>query len=402
MSVPERLPAGSSSPAGHHQASPFQKIGLLAGCIVLSVLLHIVILYASRMFGTYDFAVPVNLPPAVMVELADRAVPGPEPEQREQQEKQTDEASSPVRTAGRGPSVARPEEQSSDEAPQHYGPQMPEPANGKADREIAAPRNTPLPGAVTADPSPQTDLLFTQLSPGNFLASHYEKLTYQISMFGLPVGSAELESKNDSGEVRITLRIQSNAAFTPLFPVNTTVETRHISGRFIMTSIRQREGAFRSEQMFTVNLGKKRVTYTDLITGTILRTTVPTSDILDTLSGIYYLRNRLLKVGATETLHVYDSGTYAALPVEILRKEFIYLPNLQKVETLVLHPLHKTAGIFKRTGDIMVWVTSDDSRVPVKIVSTIALGTVTVELLSSETRPYDEAVGTVPEKGLHN
>jgi hypothetical protein len=377
---------------------PFQKMLLLAGCIVLSVLLHIVILYAARMFGTYDFAVPVNLPPAVMVELADHAVP--EPEQREQQ-KQTEEASSPVAKVGREPSVARPEEQSSDEAP-HHGPQMPEPDTGKTGREVAVPRNTPLPGAVTADQSPQTDLLFTQLSPGNFLASHYEKLTYQISMFGLPVGSAELESKNDSGEVRITLRIQSNAAFTPLFPVNTTVETRHISGRFIMTSIRQREGAFRSEQMFTVNLGKKRVTYTDLITGTILRTTVPTSDILDTLSGIYYLRNRLLKVGATETLHVYDSGTYAALPVEILRKEFIYLPNLQKVETLVLHPLHKTAGIFKRTGDIMVWVTSDDSRVPVKIVSTIALGTVTVELLSSETRPYDEAVGTVPEKGLHN
>ena len=114
--------------------------------------------------------------------------------------------------------------------------------------------------------------------------------------------------------------------------------------------------------------------------------------MLDTLSGIYFLRNRQLQVGKTETLHIFDSESYADVPVEILRRETVRLPNFTTVDTLVVQPLQKSAGIFRRTGDILIWMTDDVNKVPVKIVTSVALGTVTVELVSAESKSPGEEV----------
>jgi len=376
--------------------SPFQKIRLLAGCVVFSILMHFLLLYASRMFGTYDFGAPVNLPRGVAVELADQMVPAPA--QQRQQEPAAEASPPEDKAVDKHPATIQ--ENTPSGAQMDPGTKLAEPAAGNADSDDdTASRDTKITGAGPIDASHQAEMgppSLPRLRTGNFLAAQHEKLTYQITMFGIPVGSAELESKNENGEVWITLRVRSNAAFSNIFLVDNVVETRHISGRFIMTNIRQREGSFRSEQMFTINLEKKRVSFVDLIKGTNLQMTYPTGDILDTLSGIYYLRNRQLLIGSTETLHIYDSETYADVPVEIIRKEFVYLPNLTKVDTLVVRPLQKTAGIFRRTGDILIWMSNDDGKVPVKIVTSIAQGTVTAVLVSSETTPYEETAVTLP------
>src|SRR6185369_9837365 len=98
-----------------------------------------------------------------------------------------------------------------------------------------------------------------------------------------------------------------------------------------MTKIRQQEGSFKGDTGFTINLRKKRVTWDDHIRNRSLTMTIPTDEVLDTLSGIYYLRHRRLQIHKTETLHIYDSETYADVPVEILRRETIHLPNFRKV-----------------------------------------------------------------------
>jgi len=98
-----------------------------------------------------------------------------------------------------------------------------------------------------------------------------------------------------------------------------------------------------------------------------------------------------LKVGATELLQIYDSDRYTELPVDILRQEKITLPGLRQVDTLVIQPKLKTEGIFRRTGDVLIWVTDDQNRVPVKFVTSIALGQVTAELVSSDVQRQGEA-----------
>lgn len=353
---------------------PARRFRIFAGCVVFSIAFHIILLYAAGLLGTYDFGAPVGLPPGVLVELAGQPAPDAGPAA-------DDDAAETSPGAERNDGV--PVESGPDEPVREPAVEAPPPV-----RELSVPReepavpeprpaSPPVPAAAPPSPGP--------LIAENFLTAQREKLVYQVSMYGLPIGTAELEAKVEYGEIRITLRTRSNSVFDSLYPVDNLVETRHISGRYLMANIRQREGAFRSEQMFTINLGKKRVTFADLLRGTSQQVEVPTDDILDTLSGIYFLRRRPLAVGVTETLHVFDSETYAEVPVEVLRREEVLLPNLTRLPALVIRPLQTTAGIFRRTGDLLIWLTDDAHRVPVRIMTTIELGRVTAELISAET-----------------
>jgi hypothetical protein len=224
---------------------------------------------------------------------------------------------------------------------------------------------------------------------GEFISTTREKLSYLVTLLGVPVGNIELEAKNDNGEVRITLRTRSNAALSSIYPVDDLMETRHVVGNFIITKIRQQEGTFKSDIGFTIFLRDKRVFWVDRIRNRYSDESIPNSDVLDTLSSFYYLRNRPLQIGTTETLHIYDGDVYAPVPVEILRQEEIRLRNLKKVDSLLVRHVKQEGGIFRRTGDMLIWLTNDGNRVPLKMETTTPVGKVTVELVSAESQHPD-------------
>lgn len=376
---------------------PHKKINILVSCLALSLVSHILFLYVLRMFGTYNFVAPVNSIQAVMVDLAkprENSAPVDPPKAREASYEakshqevpgaksrvaREEKTASPVPTTAQAehaklkPADSAPPKKQKDDTPA----ESPKPAN--APSPVASPKAAPAP--VIAPPL---------RTAGEFMASKNEKLTYAISLLGLPVGNAELEAKNENGEIRITLRIKSNTAISSVYPVDDVVETRHIAGNFLITKIKQQEGSFKSDIGFTLFLRDKSVFWIDLLKRRSIKEPLPTSDVLDTLSGFYYLRNRALKAGTTEMLHIYDSETYADVPVEVLRREKIRLPNLKEVNTVVVRPLQQTAGIFRRTGEILIWMTDDANKVPVRIVTSIALGRVTADLVSAETTPVEE------------
>lgn len=377
----------------------FNKTRLLIAALVFSLLVHLIIIYSMRLFGTYNFTMPVTSRQLIAVDLTEPVNVASKPIAAQTQDKRDSRNSAEDKSIRENPGPPKKLERKT--APLTTGPLQQKTSN------------SPDSGSEKIDPPPQHDDLHKVNSPdtlhqpvkvnlpysplntvSEFLSKKNEKLTYLISMFGLPVGSAELEAKHEGEEVLFTLRVRSSAAISSVFPVDDIVETRHISGKFIMSKIIQHEGTFSSDQGFTVNLAKKRVSWFDNIGGRSQTVPVPSDEVIDTLSGIYLLRSRTLQVGKTEILHIFDSETYADVPVEILSRETIRLPNLQKVDTVVIRPLQQTAGIFRRTGDIRVWITDDANKVPVKIVTSVSLGTVTVELLSAESASPEGAVTT--------
>lgn len=378
----------------------FPKSRPLVFCSILSVLLHALFIFSLRMMGSYQFALPVNNPLAVMVDLAgvptavgaempQKAAKGNEPEAPE---------AAPVpqdRTEVKPLSEAEPVQAKAEPKPEPDAEPAPEPKpvaeagkpilppETREERKMNEHRPIPKPHkSVVADGAP------TMLKTvSDFLGSKYEKLTYLVSMYGIPIGNAELESKNENGVTVISLSVKSNAVFSNYFPVDNLIETRHINGMFVVSRVRQNEGSFKNDQSFTINVPRKKVSCFDFNKSKTLTMEVPSGDVLDSLSGIYYLRNRQLEVGRTETLHIFDSETYADVPVEVLRKEPMRLPNLTMVDTVVIRPLQKTPGIFRRTGDVLIWMTDDAMKVPVRITTSIAIGRVTAELISSESEP---------------
>jgi len=364
----------------------FNKTRLLIFSLALSLLLHILFVFALRMFGSHNFTRPVNLiqwialDPVKPIERLSQEMKPAKPKIRQQEQLKEEE---------------KKEEKKLEETPAEPT-DTPVPRRRK--RNIPSPRSSATTSVKTADKTENEVKANKEIPPlnlvDNFLSTKNEKLNYLISMFGLPVGNAELEAKNEDGEVSFTLRAKSNASISSIFPVDDTVETRHVDGRFILTKIKQQEGTFKSDQEFTINLIKKSVSRLDKIGGGSLTVVIPTYEVLDTLSGFYLLRNRQLEVGKAETLHIYDSENYTDVQVEVLRRETVSLPNLTKVDALVLQPLQNVAAtaIPRRYGDILIWMTDDEYKVPVKIEVSFAFGKVTVELVSAESETPEEAV----------
>jgi len=219
---------------------------------------------------------------------------------------------------------------------------------------------------------------------GEFLHAKAEKLTYRVSMLGVPVGSAQLLASMEKGEVRITLKVVSNSALSALYPIDDLVETRHLAGNFIISKIKQREGNYRSDKGFTIFLRDKNVFWLDRQTMRSSREQLPNNDVVDLLSGFYYLRNQQLAVGTPVVLQVYDSDAYVQLPVQVLRRESVRLNGVQTPALVVRPQFTAGSGVFKRTGPMLIWLSDDDKRVPLKVETSIPLGKVTAELVAAE------------------
>ena len=379
------------------QSNKFRTLTVYFG---LSVLVHLLVLVSLGRLGSYNFTVPVNPLRAAMVDLIK---PGDDSAQvadsNNQKTNHTDTDAEDVADE-RNYAQIQGEEVSTlpaipEKDPVEHG--AVEPALvGKEKIDILSRASEP---AIAPQPAASRQISSATAIPpplrtaGEFMSSKSEKLSYLISLLGVPVGSVELEAKNEKGEVRISLRTRTNTALSSIYPVDDIIETRHIGGNFIITKIRQQEGSFSSDIGFTIFLRDKRVFWIDRIRNRISNETVPTSEVLDTLSSFYYLRNRPLQIGKTEVLHIYDGDAYAPVPVEILRQEEVQLRNFKKMNCLLLRHVKQKGGIFRRTGDMMIWLTNDEDKVPVRIETTTPVGKVTVELVSAETQ-HPDRLGT--------
>lgn len=364
-----------------------QRTLLLSSCLVVSLLGHSFLLSSFGLLGRLDFATPVRNLPVVEVDLRDCNLPEPERPEAEEAHASEEPVAGTV-TQGerdREPSTVSAKVEPKENSAAHIPAIAPAAEKQSVDSNpdvispVAAARNQP---PFVLDPPLRTS--------GEFMGTTHEKLAYRISLLGLPVGSAELEAHNEKGEVRITLRVRSDTVLSAIYPVDDLIETRHINGNFILTRIRQQEGAFRGDRGFTIFLREKSVFWIDRLTNRSLKESLPNSEVVDILSGLYFLRNRPLQVGTIETLHIYDSDTYAAVPVDVIRRETVMLPAFREVEALLVQPRLETEGIFRRTGDVRIWLSDDRYKVPVKAVTTIAFGQVTAELVSSESKRIDK------------
>ena len=395
-------------------------------CLMMSLLVHLIFAALLDFIRPFDLGAPVQLKEAIMVDLQDTVVAVPPerspivPDRQDgdapaqqiaaAQVKQTAAVRAQQPAPATQPAKAPTEQMTSspppaalsapESAPHAYPQQAPAPAGELKPKKEESGATARLAQRSTVPPIDDLDFaaeggegqysMVSAIPPplrktAEFLAADWETLTYRISMMGIPVGTAELEAKKVKGEVRITLRIQSNPATSQIYPVDDSIETRHIGGNFILSRIRQREGSFRGDRGFTLFLREKSVFWIDRLRNRSIQEPLPNNSVVDILSGLYYLRNQSLEVGSSVLLELFDSDHYAPTNVAVLRKEHLKLPGLREVDTLLVHPQLQTEGIFKRTGEVLIWLSDDEKKVPVKVETSIVLGKVTAELISAET-----------------
>jgi hypothetical protein len=102
-------------------------------------------------------------------------------------------------------------------------------------------------------------------------------------------------------------------------------------------------------------------------------------NVKDPLSALFFVRTMDLKVGdeilipATDNKKVYD------IKVIVHKKEKVKVPA-GKFSCIVVEPVMADGGVFKKDGKVLVWLTDDQKKMPVKMETKVYIGSIVAEL----------------------
>lgn len=145
----------------------------------------------------------------------------------------------------------------------------------------------------------------------------------------------------------------------------------------------QRERVRDSEAVF--DYGKKRVTFLESDPKEPMKpprriASALEADTHDILSGIYALRTLPLEVGKTFNLAISDSGLVFDIPVRVIGKE-MQKTIFGKVSCFRVEPqIFGPGRMIEQKGTIVIWITDDARRIPVRSQVESSVGRVEIKL----------------------
>jgi hypothetical protein len=244
-----------------------------------------------------------------------------------------------------------------------------------------------IPPAVAAGPSQKPS--YNNIKTINRSFSPGEKLTYEISWSKIvQAGIAVMEVREAmTRENRPAYEFVSSTHSTGLvdkfYPVRdlvkSIVDSEDLSS--VSFSLQSSRGKRKRERDMLFDRGKGTVRVT--VNGGSQVYSVP-ERVQDALSSLYYLRTRSeLVVGKPIVVDVHDSGKTWAVEIQTLGRERITTPAGEfDTVKVVTHP--KYEGVFMHKGEITIWLTNDERRVPVLMKSTISIGSIVATLTEIE------------------
>lgn len=212
----------------------------------------------------------------------------------------------------------------------------------------------------------------------------YEGLRFSIRWLFVPAGVASIEANPlPDGRARLVMTACSYPALDLFYKVRDRIDAEVAVGEAGLRSrhyeYRQHEGRHRGHQILQFLPGE--VDYRDLEEGEHLRLPIGPGT-LDMVAAFFATRSfEPLAPGRRFTLPVFDQKKFYELEVEVIRRET--LPTLlgEQTPAVVIQPKLKTEGIFKRTGDMFIWLSDDQHRLPLRMESHVRIGKVVAELI---------------------
>lgn len=209
-----------------------------------------------------------------------------------------------------------------------------------------------------------------------------EKLTFEVKYGFVTAGIAEYKipkiTKLAGRDVyQVTFDVSSIPAFDPFYKVRDHYETFiDVEGIFPWRFEQHiREGGYSRD--FSVFLDQRKGK---------AKTSEGSYDIplyaQDIVSAFYYARTldyKNMKEGDRISLeNFYKDKTY---PLDIVyRGKEVVTVSAGKFECIILEPMVREGGLFKSEGNIVVWLTNDDVKIPVKVKTKVVIGSIDAEL----------------------
>jgi len=207
-----------------------------------------------------------------------------------------------------------------------------------------------------------------------------EKLYYDVYWKFIKVGYGTLEIRgmvdlNGRKAYKIYSESQSSPFFDNFFKVRDSNDSWIDVDNFYSLAFEQHisEGKYKRD---------RRVDY-DQIKHTAVNNKGEVFDIpenvLDALAALYKVRITELKPNTVITMSVNSVKKNYNMIIRIHNKEIVKISG-KNFNSVVVEPDLQDAGIFINKGSLKIWLSDDESHIPVKMQSKIAVGSIMAEL----------------------
>jgi hypothetical protein len=212
-----------------------------------------------------------------------------------------------------------------------------------------------------------------------------EELSFEVRWMGLLAGNAQMAV---SGQVSLdgheVYHIRSLAESSPLFSLfyyvrdrgETFVDVHSLSPWYF--HLDQHEGSRAVQQTVTFDQQRGVAIHTKNQEAP-QEVKVPLG-VHDSLSSFYVLRTLPLRVGESIHLHTFANGKTYDVEVQILRREKVEA-YWGPVDALVVRPLMRFQEILRQKGEVLIWVTDDDRRLPLRMRTAVKVGSIEATLI---------------------
>jgi len=219
-----------------------------------------------------------------------------------------------------------------------------------------------------------------------------EKLTYVLRWENIPAGEAEMEiepiqSVNGEAAYHFIMKTRTNGFVDVFFKVRERIDA------YADTRM-ERSLAFRKRQTEGEHKRDERIVF-DWASGTAQHSNFGQKSApiplepgsLDPLSVLYYTRKALSEKNPVIERQVTDGKKSFTGRADIIRRETITLKSGKTFDTFCIVPrMGDIGGVFQddKEARIHMWVTADDKRLPVRIMSKLTIGSFIGELTEAK------------------
>jgi len=206
-----------------------------------------------------------------------------------------------------------------------------------------------------------------------------EKLVYTAKFNIIPSGEAFLEvlahdTINGNGAYHARFSAQTNSTFDRLFKIRDKIDIwmdeQSLYTHQLIKTIK--EGKYQKKISTTIY-------YNDSL-AVINSDSVKIHGIVrDPYSLIYYLRSIPLEIDQILEFESFENKNTTQFKLSVTGTEYIFT-KMGTFPCLIVRPYRKEKSLFKNEGDMQIWFSNDDKRLPVQIQIKMKFGSMLLKL----------------------
>lgn len=178
---------------------------------------------------------------------------------------------------------------------------------------------------------------------------------------------------------RIQSQAQSNEVLSKLYPVRdkvvTWMDTEGLFSRGLHKNLN--EGTYKKVRDYSIVPERRMVVKRK--EGQPVDTLRIRGPVQDVLSAFYWVRTQPLAVGQVLEVEAVDDMKSYRLAVKVLARETVKLKS-GSFDCFKIQPILLGEGLFKAKGEVFIWLTADERRIPVKMKSKIFIGAISATM----------------------